>query len=80
MRIVVQSEKKPEHLETRVEAFLDEMKTKLEEMSDEEFSSHKSSLQKKWLEANKNLAEEVSKYLVHINTGQWDFLRSEYRT
>ncbi len=56
------------------------MKTKLEEMSDEEFSSHKSSLQKKWLEANKNLAEEVSKYLVHINTGQWDFLRSEYRT
>lgn len=80
MRVVVQSEKKPEHLENRVEAFLDEMKTKLEGMSEEEFASHRSGLQKKWLEANKNLAEEVSKYLVFINNGQWDFLRSEYRT
>lgn len=78
LRVVVQSEKKPEYLENRVEAFLDEMKTKLEEMSDEEFASHRSGLQKKWLEANKNLAEEVSKYLTHINSGQWDFLRSEH--
>jgi insulysin len=78
LRIVVQSEKKPEYIESRVEAFLDEMKTKLEEMTEAEFLSHRSSLQKKWLEANKNLAEEISKYLVHVNTGHWDFFRSEF--
>ncbi|KAF8965197.1 Metalloenzyme, LuxS/M16 peptidase-like protein [Flammula alnicola] len=77
MRIVVQSEKRPEYIEARVEAFLDEMKTKLEEMTEEEFRSHRNGLEKKWLEADKNLAEEVSKYLVHINSGHWDFFRSE---
>lgn len=77
LRIVVQSEKKPEYLETRVEAFLDEMKAKIEEMSEEEFSTHKHGLTKKWLEADKNLAEEVSRFLTHINSGHFDFFRSE---
>lgn len=77
LRIVVQSEKKPEYVETRVEAFLDEMKTKIEDMSEEEFNTHKHGLTKKWTEAEKNLAEEVSHFLTHINSGQWDFLRSE---
>lgn len=77
LRIVVQSEKKPEYLETRVEAFLDEMKTKIEDMSEEEFNTHKHGLTKKWLEADKNLAEEVSRFLTHINSGHWDFFRNE---
>ncbi|KAJ3510226.1 hypothetical protein NLJ89_g4805 [Agrocybe chaxingu] len=77
LRIVVQSEKRPGYLEHRVEAFLDEMKIKLEEMSDEEFNSQKAGLEKKWVEADKNLAEEVAKYVVHINSGHWDFLRNE---
>lgn len=77
LRIVVQSERNPEYLEDRVEAFLDEMKIKLETMGEEEFNDHKSSLEKKWLEADKNLADEASRLLVHINSGQWDFLRSK---
>jgi insulysin len=77
LRIVVQSEKKPEYLETRVEAFLDEMKIKIEEMTEEEFNIHKHGLAKKWLEADKNLAEEVSRFLTQINSGHWDFFRSE---
>ncbi|KAF9566323.1 insulin-degrading enzyme [Agrocybe pediades] len=77
IRIVVQSEKKPTYLEDRVEAFLDEMKAKIEAMDDAEFEVHKSSLEKKWLEADKNLSEEVSRYLAYINSGQLDFLRKE---
>ena len=77
VRIVVQSERKPTYLEQRVEAFLDEMKIKLEGMTEEEFETHKSGLQKKWLEADKNLAEEVARFLFHVNTGHFDFLRSE---
>lgn len=76
LRIVVQSEKRPEYLEERVEAFLDEMKGKLETMSDLEFASHRSSVEKKWLEADKNLAEEVASYSTQVESGQWDFFRS----
>lgn len=78
LRIVVQSERKPTYLEGRVEAFLDEMKNKLEEMTNEEFQTHKSGLEKKWLETDKNLGDEVARFLFHVNTGHWDFLRSEY--
>ncbi|KAF8798143.1 hypothetical protein BYT27DRAFT_7124234 [Phlegmacium glaucopus] len=78
LRIVVQSEKKPGYLEERVEAFLKEMKPKLEEMTDEEFESQKSGLGKKWLEADKNLIEEASRLLTHITSGHLDFLRNEH--
>lgn len=75
LRIVVQSEKKPGYLEERVEAFLEEMKFELEEMADEVFESHKTGLEKKWLEADKNLNEEASRLLTQIATGHLDFLR-----
>jgi len=73
----VQSEKKPAGLEERVEAFLREMKSRLEEMSDEEFDAQKTGLGKKWLEADKNLVEEASRFLNQITTGHLDFLRHE---
>jgi len=60
-----------------VEVFLDEMKDKLETMPDAEFSSHRSGLEKKWLEADKNLREEVLRYCGQLNSGHWDFLRNE---
>ena len=75
LRIGIQSEKKPGYLEERVEAFLGEMKIKLEEMTDEEFESHKTGLEKKWLEADKNLNEEASRLLSQITSGHLDFLR-----
>lgn len=77
---VIQSEKKPEYLEKRLEAFLDEMKIKLDTMSDEEFTSHRSGLEKKWLEAYKNLSEEVARYAVQVTSGHWDFLRGKGST
>ena len=80
LRIVIQSEKKPGYLEERVEAFLEEMKTELEEMTDEEFESHKTGLGKKWLEADKNLYEEASRLLAEISTGHLDFLKRRCST
>ena len=78
--IVVQSEKKPGYLEERVEAFLEEMKTKLEDMADEEFESHKSGLGKRWLETDKNLYEEASRLLTEIANGHLDFLKRRCST
>jgi insulysin len=53
------------------------MKMKLQGMPAEEFQEQKNSLQKKWLEADKNLKDEVSRFISHINSGHWDFLRSK---
>jgi insulysin len=80
LRIVVESEKKPGYLEERVEAFLEEMKTELEEMADEEFESHKTGLGKEWLEADKNLKEEAFRLLRQITSGHMDFLRRKCST
>ncbi|KAJ7112437.1 Metalloenzyme, LuxS/M16 peptidase-like protein [Mycena crocata] len=77
LRIVVQSEKRPGYLEDRVEAFLEGMKTTIEEMSAEDFEEHKESVKKRWTEAEKNLTEEASRFAIHVTSGQWDFLRSE---
>ncbi|KAJ8522379.1 hypothetical protein ONZ45_g1033 [Pleurotus djamor] len=76
LRITVQSEKLPGYLEGRVEAFLDGMKGTIEEMPEEQFEEQKKGLERKWLEADKNLAEEAGRYLVHIGTGHLDFLRN----
>ncbi|KAG6860960.1 hypothetical protein C0995_005624 [Termitomyces sp. Mi166 len=77
MRIVVQSEKTPGYLEERVESFLDGMKTTIENMSEAEVAAQKSGLERKWLEKDKNLADETSYFMNHIMTGHLDFLRSE---
>lgn len=75
-RIVVQSGKQPGYLEYRVEAFLDRMKETIEDMSDSAFQEYKTGLEKRWLEADKNLAEEASRFMVYISNGQLDFIRS----
>ncbi|KAG6907416.1 hypothetical protein DXG01_008988 [Tephrocybe rancida] len=77
LRIVVQSEKTPGYLEERVEAFLNGMKATIENMTEEEVLEQKSGLEKKWLEKDKNLADETSYFVGHITTGHWDFLRRE---
>jgi insulysin len=75
LRIVVQSEKNPGYLEERVEAFLDGMKSTIEAISDEVFAEQRSGLGKKWLEVDKNLADEHSRFAAQIDSGHWDFLR-----
>ncbi|KAF9495865.1 hypothetical protein BDN71DRAFT_1447054 [Pleurotus eryngii] len=77
LRITVQSEKLPGYLEDRVEAFLDGMKAVIEEMPEDQFEEQKQGLERKWLEADKNLSEETSRYLTQIQTGHLDFLRNE---
>ncbi|KAG8217686.1 Metalloenzyme, LuxS/M16 peptidase-like protein [Butyriboletus roseoflavus] len=75
LRILVQSERGSSYLEERVEAFLDSMDQKIREIGFEEFHDFKSSLQQKWKEPAKNLAEETSRYWLQIDTGYLDFLR-----
>nr|GAT43337.1 insulin-degrading enzyme [Mycena chlorophos]GAT43339.1 insulin-degrading enzyme [Mycena chlorophos] len=77
IRVVVQSEKTPGYLEDRVEAFLETMKTNIEEMSVETFAEHKESVKKRWTETDKNLTEEVTRLATHVMSGHFDFLRND---
>ncbi|KAG5354057.1 hypothetical protein C0989_009755 [Termitomyces sp. Mn162] len=77
MRIVVQSEKTPGYLEERVESFLDGMKSTIENLSEVEVAEQKGGLERKWLEKDKNLADETSYFVNQITTGHLDFLRRE---
>ncbi|KAL5511367.1 STE23_2 [Sanghuangporus vaninii] len=78
LRILVQSEKDPKYLETRIEAFLDHMRGVIETMDDEQFEEHKKSLEQKWTEKLKNLQEEATRFWTHIDSGYLDFTRREH--
>ncbi|KAG2157510.1 Metalloenzyme, LuxS/M16 peptidase-like protein [Suillus clintonianus] len=75
LRLVVQSERNPAYLEQRVEAFLDLMKSKIEDMEPIDFQQFKTGLQQKWTEVVKDLKKERSKFWEHIDSGYLDFLR-----
>ncbi|KAG1754340.1 Metalloenzyme, LuxS/M16 peptidase-like protein [Suillus lakei] len=75
LRLVVQSERSPAYLEQRVEAFLDTMKSKIEDMEPIDFEQFKTGLRQKWTEVIKDLKKERAKFWEHIDSGYLDFLR-----
>jgi len=72
-RFIIQSEKTPEYLETRIDAFLTGYTEKMLAMSEADFESHKRSLITKRLEKLKNLDQESSRHWNHIDTEYFDF-------
>ncbi|CAL1714758.1 unnamed protein product [Somion occarium] len=74
IRIQVQSEHDPIYLEERIDSFLDEMKTKLERLSEEELQATKATLEKSWTEKPVNLGEEKGFYWLPIESGYLNFL------
>jgi insulysin len=77
IRVVVQSERGPEYLEKRVEAFLESMKGTIDEMDHKTFQEQKDGLERKWQEAPKNLTEEANRYWAYIDSGHLDFFRRD---
>ncbi|KAI4209130.1 MAG: hypothetical protein LQ351_007911 [Letrouitia transgressa] len=77
-RVIIQSERLPEYLEERINAFLAMFATKLEEMTQDEFESHKKSLINKRLEKIKNLDQESERFWSHISSEYFDFLQNEH--
>jgi insulysin len=72
-RIIIQSEKTPEYLESRIDAFLESYEETIREMSDSVFEGHKRSLIIKRLEKLKNLTQESSRLWSHIDNEYFDF-------
>ncbi len=76
-RVIIQSERSPEYLEKRINAFLANFANSLKEMSLEEFESHKKSLINKLLEKIKNLDQESVRFWSHITNEYFDFMQVE---
>lgn len=76
-RVIIQSERSTDYLEERINAFLAHFGKSLQDMSKEDFESHKSSLIAKRLEKIKNLDQESSRFWGHISNEYLDFLARE---
>lgn len=76
-RILIQSEKNPEYLEGRIDAFLTRFEKMLEEMTEDEFEAHKRSLINKRLEKLKNLTQESNRFWNHIVSECYDFEQAD---
>jgi insulysin len=72
-RFIIQSERTPEYLESRIDSFLAGFEAILEKMSDSEFEGHKRSLITKRLEKLKNLDQESGRIWSHIDSEYFDF-------
>jgi insulysin len=72
-RIIIQSEKTPEYLESRIDAFLESYKQTIQDMSESVFEGHKRSLITKRLEKLKNLTQESGRLWSHIDNEYFDF-------
>lgn len=69
-RVLIQSERTPQYLEQRIDAFLAKFKDDLASMSQEDFEKHKRSLIARKLEKMKNLNAETNRL--------WNYILSEY--
>jgi insulysin len=73
-RVIIQSERDSDYLESRIDEFYRVTFTNyLENMSEEEFTKQKESLIQKKLEKLKNLFDESSRYWYHIQFGTFNF-------
>lgn len=73
MRFIVQSERDTIYLENRIEAFLEKLKTLVENMTETEYRAQVQSLISKKLEKDKNMGQEGGKYWTHIHSGYYEF-------
>lgn len=75
LRFIIQSEKAPHYLESRVEAFLCTMEKAVEEMGEEAFQKHIQALAIRRLDKPKKLSAECSKHWGEIISQQYHFDR-----
>ncbi|XP_059803576.1 insulin-degrading enzyme isoform X1 [Hypanus sabinus] len=75
LRFIIQSEKPPNYLESRVEAFLKTMEKHIEEMTEEAFQKHVQALAIRRLDKPKKLSAECAKHWSEIISQQYNFDR-----
>lgn len=74
-RVLIQSERTPQYLESRIDVFLAKFRKDLAEMSSEDFEKHKKSLIARKLEKMKNLTSETNRLWNHVMTETYNFFQ-----
>uniref|UniRef100_A0A0B7KQI2 Peptidase M16 N-terminal domain-containing protein n=1 Tax=Bionectria ochroleuca TaxID=29856 RepID=A0A0B7KQI2_BIOOC len=77
IRLLIQSERTPDYLDSRIEAFLVQIGEVLEKMTDVEFEDHKRSVIVKRLKKLENLDQESSRHWSHISGEYYDFEQAQ---
>lgn len=75
LEVIVQSDRLPQYVDDRVEAFLHHMNTFLQDLCDEDFIKHVNALVTKKLEKTKNINEQNDKYWSEIDSNTYNFNR-----
>jgi len=75
LRVLIQSEKEPSLLDSRVENFIQGIEEYITEMSDEEYKNHVEALTVKRLDKPKKLSSECMKHWKEILSRQYNFDR-----
>ncbi|XP_013144046.1 PREDICTED: insulin-degrading enzyme [Papilio polytes] len=75
LRLVVQSDRHPDYVEERIEAFLRSSEEDLEKMSEEQFLQHRSTLAAQRLERPKRMATKARRMWAEIVTQVYNFDR-----
>ncbi|XP_063988848.1 insulin-degrading enzyme isoform X2 [Diachasmimorpha longicaudata] len=76
LRVIVQSDRHPQYVEDRIDAFMEFMLEQLINMSEEEFNRHKTSLAAQRLEKPKMMSVLSAVFWSEITTQQYNFDRA----
>lgn len=77
LRIIVQSDRTPMYVDTRIESYIDTIQDLLINMSEEEFDKYKDALAVKLLEKPKGLMKQAAVYQLEIDTQDYNFNRAQ---
>lgn len=77
-RILIQSERDPDYLEDRCDAFLLKMRAYITDMSESDFEGHKRSLVTKRLEKLKNLDSETGRLWNYVSNEYFNFFQVDH--
>ncbi|KAK2166408.1 hypothetical protein LSH36_39g02052 [Paralvinella palmiformis] len=75
LRVIVQSDRSPEYVEQRIEAFLHKMESYIQDLSEEQFQKHVEALADRRLEKPKKMSSQSSRYWSEIISQQYNFDR-----
>ncbi|CAG9815290.1 unnamed protein product [Phaedon cochleariae] len=75
LRIIIQSDRHPNYLDSRIEAFLESMMDYIKDMSDDEFLRHREALAAQRLEKPKQLSSLTNRFWLEITAQQYHFDR-----
>uniref|UniRef100_A0A646QDK3 Insulin-degrading enzyme n=1 Tax=Hemiscolopendra marginata TaxID=943146 RepID=A0A646QDK3_9MYRI len=75
IHVVVQSDRNPDYLNERIEAFLLKMKNYMNEMTEDQFQKHREALVCHRLEKPKKMAHRTAKFWTEIASQQYNFDR-----